>query len=175
MYFAGHAAGSMRRKRCFAAWGLVTSLLTSMLSSAGPIPVASASVATVKDLTTAFVTALNTKDGRLLASLYADSPALLCTDLDILVANQLFGHEEGGLVLNRLEKSRATITPPGVAAAPNGNSIVVFSATWIYRIPGDDEDRILHAEITWIIQRGENAYRIVDQKTKPLDPDSFGC
>lgn len=155
------------------AWTFVTLSLTSAGGSS-PVAAATADVSAA-NLATVFVTALNNKDGRLLGSLYADAPSLLCTDLDILVANQLSGHEEGDLVLSRLVKSQATITPPGTARAPGGRTVVVFSATWTYRVAGDSEDRVLPAEVTWTIRQEANAIKIVDQQTKPLDPNIFGC
>lgn len=151
-------------------------ILAALLSVGGwTLPVATTAESTVNDMAVTFVRALNTKDGPLLTSLFSEGPSQLCTDLDILVANQLFGHEQGGLVLSRLEKSQASGTPSGAATERDGRSAIVFEVTWTYRAIDDVADHVLHADVTWIVQRIRNVLKIVDQRTKPLDPDTPGC
>lgn len=168
-------AVARRPRKSFAVTPLIAVLFALLSIGGQPLPVVTAVDSPLNDMATTFVRALNTKDGPLLASLYAEGPSALCTDLDILVANQLFGHEQDGLVLNRLEKSQASGTPSGAAAERDGSTAVVFEVTWIYRAPDDTVDHTLRADVIWLVKRNGSAFKIVDQRTKPLDPDTPGC
>ena len=121
-----------------------------------------------------FVTALNNKDGKLLASLYQDAPRRLCTDLDTLIFNEVSGTQATTvpLTLNQLAKSRATLTgPPGMADHQDGGVIVMFGLTWTFLLADQTEEQTLRLTIEWRVQRQGEAYKIVAQKTTDIDDD----
>lgn len=121
-----------------------------------------------------FISALNNRDGKLLASLYGDARHKLCTDLDTLTFNELSGTQATAvpLTLNQLARSRATLTgPPGAALLPDGGFIVIFGMTWTFLLAGETEERTLRLTIEWRVQRQGEAYKIVAQKTTDLDDD----
>lgn len=124
-----------------------------------------------------FISALNNKDGKLLASLYQDAPHKLCTDLDTLIFNELSGTQATPvpLTLNQLARSRATLTgPPGAALLPDGGFIVIFGVTWTFLLAGETEEQTLRLTIEWRVQRQGEAYKIVAQKSTDLD-DDYAC
>ncbi|MDR7543401.1 MAG: hypothetical protein QN120_04030 [Armatimonadota bacterium] len=118
-----------------------------------------------------FVDALNKRDGKLLASLYAYAPHSLCTDLDILTFNEVTGQEP--LALKELTKSQASLSgAPGTAALPTGGFIVDFGLMWTYQLKGEIEERTLHVRVQWRIEQQGGTYKVVTQKTTDLDHDS---
>jgi hypothetical protein len=121
-----------------------------------------------------FVDALNRRDGNLLASLYAYSPHSLCSDLDILVFNEVTKQEPlEPLVLKELTKSQASLSgAPGTAALRTGGFIVDFGLTWTYRLKDDANERTLHVRVQWRIEKQGGTYTIMTQKTTDLDHDS---
>lgn len=121
-----------------------------------------------------FITALNNKDGKLLASLYQDARHRLCTDLDTLVFNEVSGTQATAvpLTLNQLVRSRAALTgPPGAALLPDGGFIVIFGMTWTLLLAGETEERTLRLTIEWRVQRQGEVHKIIAQKTTDLDDD----
>ncbi len=165
--------GHRRKVRPVAAvvlWSLFVCLGLSVPRSAQ----AQAVSAVATRLVETFITALNNKDGKLLASLYGDARHRLCTDLDTLVFNEVSGTQATAvpLTLDQLARSRATLTgPPGAALLPDGGFIVIFGVTWTFLLAGETEEQTLRLTIEWRVQRQGEAYKIVAQKTTDLDDD----
>lgn len=136
------------------------------------IPIAAAS--TPEDLVFQLVSALNSRDPRLLGQIYDDffSPTL-CNDFDFMMMETLIGgSSRPSLSLRKLVESRALVaTRPKVVRRMDGRMLVVFGLEWSYATPseaGSPNSEELDLVVTWDVEWRGSSWKAVLQRTSLL-------